>query len=129
MTGFQSNPAHIDPETGELLLAHCTIPLNMVERYELDTHFESGIGVAIRGFMKEGPVTVFKVDGTLSRWFIAEGELLRCEARPNLCRTQAVVRLADKKLAHSMLTHPVGNHHILLPGHHGALLEEVMRGG
>ncbi|MEE3446891.1 MAG: hypothetical protein VZQ78_11895, partial [Prevotella sp.] len=58
VSGFQANPAHINPETGEMLFAHCTIPLNMVERYELDTHFESGIGTGIRGFMKPGPVTI-----------------------------------------------------------------------
>lgn len=45
VSGFQANPASINPETGEVLFAHCTIPFNMVERYEFDTHFESGIGV------------------------------------------------------------------------------------
>ena len=54
VSGFQANPASINPETGELLFAHCTIPLDMVERYELDTHFESGIGTGIRGYMKPG---------------------------------------------------------------------------
>ena len=66
VSGFQANPASINPETGEVLFAHCTIPFNMVERYEFDTHFESGIGVGIRGYMKEGPVTIFKVSGNLS---------------------------------------------------------------
>ena len=118
ISGFQANPARIDPETGEILLAHCTIPLDMVERYELDTHFESGIGVGIRGYMPSGPVTLFKVSGDLSRHFAAEGQLLRCEARPNLCRTQAVVQLDNPADAHYFLTHPIGNHHIIMPGHH-----------
>jgi L-fucose isomerase-like protein len=39
ISGFQANPSRINPETGEMLFAHCTIPLDMVERYELDTHF------------------------------------------------------------------------------------------
>ena len=52
ISGFQANPSSINPETGEIIFAHCTIPLNMVERYELDTHFESGIGTGIRGYMK-----------------------------------------------------------------------------
>lgn len=59
VSGFQANPSRIDPKTGEMLVAHCTIPLNMVTRYELDTHFESGIGIGIRGYMAEGPVTIF----------------------------------------------------------------------
>ena len=127
VSGFQANPASINPDTGEMLFAHCTIPLNMVERYELDTHFESGIGVGIRGYMKEGPVTIFKVSGDLSRQFIAEGELVRSQAKPDLCRTQQVIRLADKSLTDYFLRHPIGNHHIILPGHHRALLEELVK--
>lgn len=53
-SGFQANPATINPETGQLLFAHCTIPFDMVQRYEFDTHFESGIGVGIRGYMQGG---------------------------------------------------------------------------
>ncbi len=123
VSGFQANPAHINPETGEILLAHCTIPLNMVEHYELDTHFESGIGVAIRGYMKPGPVTIFKVSGDLQRYFIAEGELLRCEGRPDLCRTQTIIRLDNPQQAHYFLTEPIGNHHVVVPGHAGALMK------
>ena len=126
-SGFQANPARINPETGELLFAHCTIPFNMVEHYELDTHFESGIGVGIRGYMKEGPVTIFKVSGDLSRCFIEEGELVRNQAQPDLCRTQQVIRLSDSSKAHYFLTNPIGNHHIILRGHHKALLQEMMR--
>jgi L-fucose isomerase-like protein len=125
VSGFQANPASINPETGEMLFAHCTIPFNMVERYELDTHFESGIGVGIRGYMKEGPVTIFKVSGDLSRCFIAEGELVRSQAKPDLCRTQQVIQLADKHQTEYFLTRPIGNHHIILPGHHKELLENL----
>ena len=115
-TGFQANPARINPETGEMLMAHCTIPFDLVERYELDTHFESGIGVGIRGYMPVGPVTLFKVSGDLSRHFIAEGTLLRNQAQPDLCRTQQVIRLCDASDARYFLTRPIGNHHIVLPG-------------
>ena len=125
VSGFQANPARINPETGEMLFAHCTIPFNMVERYELDTHFESGIGVGIRGYMKEGPVTIFKVSGNLSRYFIAEGELIRNQAEPDLCRTQQVIKLSDPSMASYFLNDPIGNHHIILSGHHKELLEEM----
>jgi len=126
VSGFQANPASIDPATGTFVFAHCTIPLNMVERYELDTHFESGIGVGVRGFVKPGPVTIFKVSGDLSRCFIGEGEVLACETRPNLCRTQLVVRLSDPASTDYFLRRPIGNHHILLPGHCKALLQSMM---
>lgn len=125
VSGFQANPASINPETGQMLFAHCTIPFNMVERYELDTHFESGIGVGIRGYMKEGPVTIFKVSGDLSRCFTEEGELIRNQAKPDLCRTQQVVQLSHPSQTSYFLTNPIGNHHIILPGHHQELLEEI----
>ena len=126
VSGFQANPCAVNAQTGEVVFAHCTIPLNMVERHELDTHFESGIGVGVRGYMKEGPVTVFKVSGDLSRHFIAEGQLVPSEPKPDLCRTQLVVRLSDPSLAAYFLTRPIGNHHIVMPGHHRELLESVL---
>ena len=126
VSGFQANPASINPETGEMLFAHCTIPFNMVERYEFDTHFESGIGVGIRGYMKEGAVTIFKVSGDLSRSFIEEGELIHNQAKPDLCRTQQVIQLSHPDKASYFLTNPIGNHHIILPGHHHDLLEGLL---
>ena len=98
----------------------------MVERYELDTHFESGLGVAIRGYARPGAVTVLKVAGDLSRLFVEEGELVRSQAEPNLCRTQQVVRLTNPARASYFLTEPIGNHHIIVPGHHKALIEELL---
>ena len=126
VSGFQANPASIDVETGKMLFAHCTIPLNMVERYEFDTHFESGIGVGIRGYMKEGEVTVFKLSGDLKRSFIAEGVLLYSQAKPDLCRTQQVIQLNDKAQALYFLNEPIGNHHIILPGRWGSVLKEML---
>ena len=126
VSGFQANPATIDPETGQLLFAHCTIPFDMVQRYEFDTHFESGIGVGIRGYMQEGAVTLFKVSGDLSRHFIGEGTLVRNQAEPDLCRTQQVIQLANPSQAAYFLADPIGNHHIVAPGHLQPLLEEFL---
>ena len=126
ISGFQANPSNINPDTGEMLFAHCTIPLNMVERYELDTHFESGIGVGIRGYMKEGPVTIFKVSGDLTRHFVAEGRLVCNQSKPDLCRTQQVIQLKDKSQVQYFLTNPIGNHHIIMPEHHQELIEQFL---
>ena len=126
ISGFQANPSNINPDTGEMLFAHCTIPLDMVEHYELDTHFESGIGIGIRGYMKEGPITIFKVSGDMSCYFIAEGTLVRNQSKPDLCRTQQVIKLADKSQIQYFLTNPIGNHHIIMPGHHKELLEKFL---
>jgi L-fucose isomerase-like protein len=126
VSGFQANPSSIDPESGEMVFSHCTVPLDMVSSFKLDTHFESGIGVGIRGHIPEGPVTVFKVAGDLSRHFVCEGELIRNEAKPDLCRTQVVLRLPSGA-ANYFLTEPIGNHHIILPGHCAAELEELLK--
>ena len=127
VSGFQANPSTIDPLTGQVLFAHCTIPLNMVERYELDTHYESGIGVGIRGYMRPGEVSVFKVSGDLSRYFIDEAQLIGNQSEPDLCRTQQMIRLSSPAVASYFLTNPIGNHHVIVPGHHRELIEELLK--
>lgn len=124
--GFQANPARINPTTGEMLFAHCTIPFNMVERFELDTHFESGLGIGIRGYSTPGPITVFKVSGDASRHFAQEGQLIECQCKPNLCRTQQLIKFNDNVAAQYFLNSPIGNHHILVPGHCKQVLDELL---
>jgi L-fucose isomerase-like protein len=125
VSGFQANPSQIDAESGRILFAHCTIPFNMVENWQFDTHYESGIGVGIHGIFPEGPVTVFKVSGDLGRHFVAEGELLRNQYEPNLCRTQVILQLRPAD-ARYFLTDPIGNHHVIVPGHCRELFEELL---
>ncbi len=125
VSGFQANPSSIDPESGEMVFSHCTVPLDMVSGYRFDTHFESGIGVGIRGHIPEGPVTVFKVSGDLTRHFACEGEILRNEAKPDLCRTQVVLRLPSEAMRY-FFNDPIGNHHIILPGHCAEELEALL---
>lgn len=124
VAGFQANPSRIDPRTGELLLAHCTVPLNMLRRHTYDTHFESGIGVAIHGELPEGAVTLFKLAGDLSRSFVTEAALLANPYKPDLCRTQIVLR--TEGAADYFLTDPIGNHHIVLPGRRKRLIEALL---
>ena len=125
VSGFQANPAQIDVESGRILFAHCTIPFNMVEDWQFDTHFESGIGVGIHGVFPEGPVTVFKVSGDLKRHFIAEGEMLGNQYESNLCRTQVILQLKPED-ARYFLTDPIGNHHIIIPGRCKDVLDELL---
>lgn len=127
-SSFQANPACINPETGEMLFAHCTIPFDMVSRYELDTHFESGIGVGIRGYVPEGSVTVCKLSGDLSRCFVAEGKLIRNQSAPDLCRTQLAIRLNNPYDTDYFLTNPIGNHHVIAMGHYAEAMKAMMEG-
>jgi L-fucose isomerase-like protein len=129
VSGFQANPSRIDPQTGEILFAHCTVPLNMLRSYTFNTHFESGIGIAISGNIPVGDATVFKVSGDLNTYFCCPAELLKCQSEASLCRTQAVLKIkgdAEAICRDYFLKKPVGNHHIIFPGDHHALFEAFM---
>lgn len=123
--GFQANPARIDAETGRMLFAHCTIPLTMVEKYSLTTHFESGIGVAIHGELPLGDYTLVKVSGDLSRVFAEDVTLTANQYEPNLCRTQVWLQ-ATPAAASVLLTNPIANHHVILPGHWAEQLKKLV---
>ena len=124
-TGFQANPSRINPETDECIFAHCTIPLNMISKYEYDTHFESGIGVAIKGKMPTGIVTLAKVNGDLTRFYAAEGILEENLNEANLCRTQVKIKVPGA--AKYFLYNPIGNHHIILQGSQRELINIFMQ--
>jgi L-fucose isomerase-like protein len=113
---FQVNPARIQPD-GEMLFAHCTLPLGMTEKHEYTTHFESGIGVAIHGDLPTGDYTLVKMSGDMQRMLAVDVQLTRCQFEPNLCRTQVWVK-ADPQVADYFFSDPIANHHILIRGHH-----------
>lgn len=124
-SSFQANPSRIDPIENEIVFAHCTIPFDMVEEYTLDTHFESGIGVAVKGKLKETRITVFRLSSDLKRYYLSQGSILENMNESNLCRTQIRVKMDDS--VESLLTHPCGNHHIIVYGEHKGLVEEFMK--
>ena len=119
--GFQANPSRIDVETNRIVFAHCTLPLDMATSHRLMTHYESGIGVGIRGQMRETDVTVFKLSPDLRTFYAEEGRILRNLNEPNLCRTQIEVQMDDVKY---FLTSPLGNHHVIVYGQHKKALQE-----
>ena len=109
---FQVNLSRIEGD--RLLFAHCTVPLSIVRNYCYDTHFESGIGVAIHGELPEGPVTLFKIAPDLGHLFRQPAKLVANPYGDNLCRTQVLVEAPGA--AEYFLKKPLGNHHILVPG-------------
>ncbi|MCQ2348680.1 MAG: hypothetical protein MJZ65_05790 [Paludibacteraceae bacterium] len=110
--GFQVNPAEIHKD-GKLLLAHCTVPLKMTRSHQLDTHFESGIGVGIHGELPEGDYYLMKMGGDLSSYLCETVHLYQNQYAPNLCRTQVWVQ-GSPELAERLLTHPIANHLLLV---------------
>ena len=111
-SSFQVNLSRIEGD--RLLFAHCTVPLDIVQDYCYDTHFESGIGVAIHGQLPEGPVTLFKLSPDFRRVFRREARLVANPYDDCLCRTQVVVEAPGT--AAYFLQNPIGNHHIIVPG-------------
>ena len=123
--GFQANPSRLDVEGGKMILAHCTLPLDMVDKYYLDTHFESGIGVAVKGYLKEEKVTIFKLSRNLKDYFVTSGRILRNLEESNLCRTQ--IEVAVDNSINYFLTRPYGNHHVVVYGDHVDAIHEYMQ--
>lgn len=123
--GFQCNPARINAQTGKMLFAHCTLPLTMTNSHSLTTHFESGIGVALHGVLPTGKYTLVKVSGDLKRVF-AHNVMLTCnQYEQNLCRTQVWIQ-ASPEAAKTLLTNPISNHHVIVPGHVAELFEKAV---
>lgn len=114
--GFQANPSKIDIENKKMIFAHCTLPLDMTKSYKYDTHFESGIGVAIKGELKEEKITIFKLSNNLKDYFVTTGKIIRNLNESNLCRTQIEIEV-DENIEY-FLNRPYGNHHLIIYGNH-----------
>ena len=124
--GFQANPSRIDPQTGEILLAHCTIPLDMIRSFSFNTHFESGIGIAVHGEMPEGDATIAKFSGDLGRHFCCKANLTGNPYEKSLCRTQITMKVEDKPTEicrDYFLKSPIGNHHVVFISDHTSIFE------
>jgi hypothetical protein len=69
------------------------------------------------------PLTLPRLGGrALEQLWISDGGIERIGDAGELCRTQVVVRLVDTS-ARSVLDHPLGNHLVLVHGHHRARIE------
>ncbi len=119
---WMANPASVDVDRNSLVLAHCTVPRGLVQRYRLRSHFESGQGVGIQGELRCGSVTLLRIGGTLmDELWLAEGEITASGDAENLCRTQAHITLGTGHVS-ELLDHPLGNHIVLIRGHHAERL-------
>jgi L-fucose isomerase-like protein len=115
---WMANPATLDVDRNEIVLAHCTVAPSMVDSLALDTHFESGMGVGISGRFAPQPVTLIRIGGLdLDERWIVEGDIVAAGDDADLCRTQATIRLSSGNVG-DLLTHPLGNHLVLAAGHH-----------
>jgi L-fucose isomerase-like protein len=129
-TPWMANPAQLDPANNILWLAHCTVPRTLVESYALRSHFESGLGVGIQGTLPASPVTLLRIGGKgMDRLWLAEGEVLQSGNAENLCRTQVEIKLTRGGTVADLLRAPLGNHLVLVFGHHLERLRSWCEGG
>ncbi len=122
---FMCNPSRILAKEGDMVFAHCTLPITMPCQYKLMTHYESGLGVAVAGDIPLGPCTVFKCSGDLSRHFVKGAEITEDLHEDVLCRTQIKVHF-DEGLEY-FTTDPIGNHHLVCVGDHAGVVEEFFK--
>lgn len=113
---FQANPAKIDLKNNEIIFAHCTLPLSMCESFKLTTHFESKIGVAIKGDLKPSLVSIIKFNSDFTKVAILKGEIIKNLNSNKLCRTQILIKIHNNYDLNYFLTSPLGNHHIIVYG-------------
>jgi hypothetical protein len=76
----------------------CLTQMQLLPCVQTNTHFESGLGVAIQGQMAPGPVTLLRIGGKiLERLWLEEGHIVEqaegeASWSPHLCRTQVRLR-------------------------------------
>ena len=122
---FMANPSSIDIDKNEIILAHCTLPLNMPDEFYLKTHFESGLGVGIKGVIEEGEATIFKLSRDGKEYFVSGGEIIENLNSENLCRTQ--IRFRMNEGVKYFLQNSLGNHHLICKGNYSKLVREFFK--
>jgi len=122
---FMANPSSIDIDKNEIILAHCTLPLNMPDEFYLKTHFESDLGVGIKGNIKEEEATIFKLSRDGKEYFVSGGEIIENLNNENLCRTQ--IRFKMNESVKYFLQNSLGNHHLICKGDRSELIREFFK--
>ena len=123
-SSFQVNPSYLNLKERYGYFAHCTLPLDMCLSYEFDTHFESGIGLGVKGRLNLGKVTVFKMNANLTDFEVFEGTIVENLHKNNLCRTQ--VKIQFNEPIDEMFSSPNGNHLIIFYGAHKQELVSII---
>jgi L-fucose isomerase-like protein len=115
-----ANTNHVD--ANKVMFSHCTVPANLLKDFKLETHFETGKGVAISGTFDTPEFTILRLDHTLTKVFIAKGKVIQTPHRKDFCRTQVLLEVSSDT-SYYFTNNPLGNHHILIPGNYVLGLE------
>ena len=105
-------------EGKKALLAHCTAPLTLVDKYALSYHYETGYPLAIRGWVESGKDSlVFRLDK--SGYEVLRGKVVE-GPRMDACETQVWLELESPPKA-------LGNHRIWVDTSEKDRLEQLIR--
>lgn len=125
-SSFMANPSMINARTNEIVLAHCTVGTTQTEQFIIRNHFETESGIGIQGILPTGDVTIVKCGSeSLDEYYLSTGTLVENTNYINMCRTQVRVKMDSP--ADYFLKTPLGNHHILLHGNYGNVLDEFLQ--
>ena len=113
-SSFMANPSCMDPDTAEIIFAHCTLPIDMPDDYFLTTHFETNMGVAVACDIAPQRMTIFKCNDDLTRWYADGADLVETLHRSDLCRSQ--MRLHLDHGTDYFENGPISNHHLICKG-------------
>jgi L-fucose isomerase-like protein len=116
-SSFMANVVDVNLDNNSVVFAHCTVPTNILESYDVTTHFETEKSVAIRGRFPFRDITVFKMFGKdLTDYWISEGVITKNLTSENACRTQIRTTLTES--VGYFLDNSLANHHVIIPGKH-----------
>jgi len=116
-SAFMANVVDVNLDNNSVVFAHCTVPTNILESYDITTHFESNKSVAIRGRFPFRDITVFKLFGKdLTDFWVSEGVITKNLSSEHACRTQIRTTLTES-VAY-FLENSLANHHVIIPGKH-----------
>lgn len=121
---WQANVAEIKDR--EVLFAHCTAPLNLLESSTINTHFETNCGTAIEGKFRKGKVAAFRLNSKMDSYMLIEGQVLATPSYPTACRTQIVFR-TDEYQTSLLKNKGLGNHHLIFPSEFAHLIIDMMQ--
>lgn len=115
---WMANPSRLDWKSNIVTLAHCTVPLSMLDSkmpWTLTTHMESNRSTAVQGPLICREINLLRMGLKIKELSLSTGMIIDTNMRnPRLCRTQADV-LLDTKLAQWVENSP-GNHQVLVYG-------------
>jgi len=110
---WMANTVKVDAESAKF--AHCTAPTNLLSEFKIETHYETGLGTAVKGHFESDEITIFRIDNTLENAFLTRGTVISRPESKDACRTQIEVKIS-RDAASILKNTPLGNHHLIIPG-------------